>query len=149
MNVCMCVCVHVRITVKQCVIETITLLIFLAQAHPWQERSRKLKRTNTKEKKRGLRAACVFNCVPACAPASVCMFMGVLVAAHGGWANLAWFSTVCCYSRLHIHWIGDECALRALQTAAMPRLSMRKTDRQTDWQEKTKRRVSFYWEVLS
>lgn len=64
--------------------------------------------------------------------ASVRMFMGVLVAAHGGWANLLWFSTVCCYSRLRIHWIGNECALRALQTTTMPRQSMRKTDRQTD-----------------
>lgn len=71
--------------------------------------------------------------------ASVRMFMRVLVAAHGGWANLLWFSTVCCYSRLRIHRIGNECALRALQTTTMPRQSMRKTDRQTNEQDKIDR----------
>lgn len=123
-------------------------LLFPAQAHPCRNHSRKLKWI--KKRKERILHVCAFDWVPVCVSTSVCMFMGVLAAAHGGWANLAWFSTVCCYSRLHIHWIGNECALRALQTTTMPRQSVRKTDRQAN-RKKTERQtwLLFYWEFWS
>lgn len=64
---------------------------------------------------------------------------GKCVHVYGSFSRSTWwvsqFSTVCCYSRLHSHWIGDECGLRALQTTTMPRQSARKADRRTDRQK--------------
>lgn len=103
-----------------------------AQAHPCQEVAWKLKWTNSGQKVDVLNHVCV------CVPTSVCMFMGV-----AGWANLVWFSTVCYHSSLHSHWIGDESASRAVKTTTMPKLSMRKRDRQTGKDGETD--MSFHW----
>ncbi len=72
--------VCVSITVKQCVTETITPdSAALSSSGTLMSGTHQKIKMNKHEN-----GACAFNYVALCVPASVCMFMGVLVAAHGG-----------------------------------------------------------------